>query len=158
MERAAFGITTLVNLNMVNGIRRVSIERGHDPRDFALIGAGGAAGMHVVRLAEEIGMQTVLIPKVASGLCAFGQILSDVRYDQLTSLSMRLDAGHVNLAQLNQALAELRQQGLANLREDGFGDQASSCHYTLEMRYLGRSMNAVWSCSIMHWMTRAWPH
>ncbi|MGE8386072.1 MAG: hydantoinase/oxoprolinase family protein, partial [Pseudomonas putida] len=144
VERAAFGITTLVNLNMVNGIRRVSIERGHDPRDFALIGAGGAAGMHVVRLAEEIGMQTVLIPKVASGLCAFGQILSDVRYDQLTSLSMRLDGGHVNLVQLNQALAELRQQGLANLREDGFGDQASSCHYTLEMRYLGQ----IHECSV----------
>jgi N-methylhydantoinase A len=67
VERAAIGITTLVNLNMVSGIRRVSIERGHDPRDFALIGAGGAAGMHVVRLAEEIGMHTVLIPKVASG-------------------------------------------------------------------------------------------
>ncbi|MDT4840754.1 Acetophenone carboxylase gamma subunit [compost metagenome] len=144
VERAAFGITTLVNLNMVNGIRRVSIERGHDPRDFALIGAGGAAGMHVVRLAEEIGMQTVLIPKVASGLCAFGQILSDVRYDQLTSLSMRLDAEHVDLPRLNRALADLRQQGLANLREDGFGDQASSCHYTLEMRYLGQ----IHECSV----------
>lgn len=144
IERAAFGITTLVNLNMVNGIRRVSIERGHDPRDFALIGAGGAAGMHVVRLAEEIGIQTVLIPKVASGLCAFGQILSDVRYDQLTTLPMRLDAGHVDLEQLNRALADLRQQGLVNLRDDGFGDESSSCHYTLEMRYLGQ----IHECSV----------
>ncbi|MNN41617.1 Acetone carboxylase beta subunit [compost metagenome] len=98
----------------------------------------------MVRLAEEIGMHTVLIPKVASGLCAFGQILSDVRYDQLTSLAMRLDAEHADLAQLNQALAELRQQGLANLREDGFGDQASSCHYTLEMRYGGQ----IHECSV----------
>ncbi|MDH4557930.1 hydantoinase/oxoprolinase family protein [Pseudomonas sp. BN417] len=144
VERAAFGITTLVNLNMVNGIRRVSIERGHDPRDFALIGAGGAAGMHVVRLAEEIGIQTVLIPKVASGLCAFGQILSDVRYDQLTTLPMRLDAGHVDLDRLNRALADLRRQGLVNLRDDGFGDEASSCHYTLEMRYLGQ----IHECSV----------
>ncbi|WP_152223548.1 hydantoinase/oxoprolinase family protein [Pseudomonas sp. SCB32] len=144
IERAAFGITTLVNLNMVNGIRRVSIERGHDPRDFALIGAGGAAGMHVVRLAEEIGIQTVLIPKVASGLCAFGQILSDVRYDQLTTLPMRLDAGHVDLEQLNRALADLRQQGLVNLRDDGFADESSSCHYTLEMRYLGQ----IHECSV----------
>lgn len=144
IERAAFGIATLVNLNMVNGIRRVSIERGHDPRDFALIGAGGAAGMHVVRLAEEIGINTVLIPKVASGLCAFGQILSDVRYDRLTSLAMRLDPGHVDLAQLNLSLAELRRQGLASLREDGFDDDASSCHYTLEMRYLGQ----IHECSV----------
>ncbi|WP_375739835.1 hydantoinase/oxoprolinase family protein [Pseudomonas boanensis] len=144
IERAAFGITTLVNLNMVNGIRRVSIERGHDPRDFALIGAGGAAGMHVVRLAEEIGIHTVLIPKVASGLCAFGQILSDVRYDQLTTLPMRLDAEHVDLGQLNRAMADLRQQGLANLRDDGFGEETTSCHYTLEMRYLGQ----IHECSV----------
>jgi N-methylhydantoinase A len=144
IERAAYGITTLVNLNMVNGIRRVSIERGHDPRDFALIGAGGAAGMHVVRLAEEIGIHTVLIPKVASGLCAFGQILSDMRYDQLTTLPMRLDAGHVDLAQLNQALAELRNKGLDNLREDGFAADTIECHYTLEMRYLGQ----IHECSV----------
>ncbi|SFQ09800.1 N-methylhydantoinase A [Geopseudomonas sagittaria] len=144
IERAAYGITTLVNLNMVNGIRRVSIERGHDPRDFALIGAGGAAGMHVVRLAEEIGIHTVLIPKVASGLCAFGQILSDMRYDQLTTLPMRLDAGHADLALLNRALAELRGKGLDNLRDDGFGADAIECHYTLEMRYLGQ----IHECSV----------
>lgn len=100
--------------------------------------------MHVVRLAEEIGIQTVLIPKVASGLCAFGQILSDVRYDQLTTLPMRLDAGHVDLNQLNRALAALRQQGLVNLRDDGFADESSSCHYTLEMRYLGQ----IHECSV----------
>ncbi|WP_323114610.1 hydantoinase/oxoprolinase family protein [Pseudomonas guariconensis] len=144
IERAAIGIITLVNLNMVNGIRRVSIERGYDPRDFALIGAGGAAGMHVVRLAEDIGMQTVLIPKVASGLCAFGQILSDVRYDRLTSLPMRLDAEHVDLQLLNRTLKDLREQGMARLRDDGFDDAASSCQYTLEMRYLGQ----VHECSV----------
>ncbi|MNE04312.1 Acetone carboxylase beta subunit [compost metagenome] len=86
----------------------------------------------------------MLIPKVASGLCAFGQILSDVRYDQLTTLPMRLDAGHVDLGRLNRALADLRQQGLVNLRDDGFGDEASSCHYTLEMRYLGQ----IHECSV----------
>lgn len=139
VERAAIGIITLVNLNMVSGIRRVSVERGYDPRDFALIGAGGAAGMHVMRLAEEIGSQVVLIPKVASGLCAYGQILSDIRYDQLTTLPMRLDDHLVNLALLNQTLAELRERGLANLRDDGYGDsQQIECLYTLEIRYLGQ--------------------
>ncbi|HHJ4328267.1 TPA: hydantoinase/oxoprolinase family protein [Klebsiella pneumoniae] len=144
VERAAFGIITLVNLSMVNGIRRVSIERGHDPRDFALIGAGGAAGMHVVRLAEDIGIRNVLIPKVASGLCAFGQILSDVRYDRLTSLAMRLDGEHADLPLINRSLRELRSQGLMSLRDDGFSDEACRCQYTLEMRYLGQ----IHECSV----------
>lgn len=145
VERAALGIITLVNLNMVSGIRRVSVERGYDPRQFALIGAGGAAGMHVIRLAEEIGSQVVLIPKVASGLCAFGQILSDIRYDQLTTLPMRLDDAHVDLERLNQALAQLREQGLENLRQDGFSSgNRIDTQYTLEIRYLGQ----IHECSV----------
>ncbi|WP_439861809.1 caprolactamase subunit alpha [Pseudomonas sp. MBLB4136] len=145
VERAAIGIITLVNLNMVSGIRRVSVERGYDPRDFALIGAGGAAGMHVMRLAEEIGSKVVLIPKVASGLCAFGQILSDIRYDQLTTLPMRLDDDFVDLEQLNVALHDLRERGMADLRDDGFsaGNQVE-CHYNLEIRYLGQ----IHECSV----------
>ncbi|VVN84591.1 hydantoinase/oxoprolinase family protein [Pseudomonas fluorescens] len=145
VERAALGIITLVNLNMVSGIRRVSVERGYDPREFALIGAGGAAGMHVIRLAEEIGSQVVLIPKVASGLCAFGQILSDIRYDQLTTLPMRLDDPFVNLPLLNQTLNELRERGMNNLREDGFSaGNKVDCLYSLEIRYLGQ----IHECSI----------
>ena len=92
-----------------------------------------------MRLAEEIGSKVVLIPKVASGLCAFGQILSDIRYDQLTTLPMRLDDQHVNLEQLNQALHELRERGLANLRDDGFSaGNRVEYQYNLEVRYLGQ--------------------
>lgn len=145
VERAAIGIITLVNLNMVSGIRRVSVERGYDPREFALIGAGGAAGMHVMRLAEEIGSKVVLIPKVASGLCAFGQILSDIRYDQLTSLPMRLGDEFVNLPLLNQTLNDLRERGMNNLREDGFSaGNKVDCLYNLEIRYLGQ----IHECSV----------
>ncbi|WKL52153.1 hydantoinase/oxoprolinase family protein [Pseudomonas kielensis] len=145
VERAATGIITLVNLNMVSGIRRVSVERGYDPRDFALIGAGGAAGMHVMRLAEEIGSNVVLIPKVASGLCAYGQILSDIRYDQLTTLPMRLDDDRVDLPLLNGTLRELRERGMDNLREDGFGAGNNvECQYHLEIRYLGQ----IHECSV----------
>ncbi|MGL6045062.1 MAG: hydantoinase/oxoprolinase family protein, partial [Vogesella sp.] len=85
VERAAFGINTLVNMNMANGIRRISIEQGYDPRDFALICAGGATGMHITALAEELGVETVLVPKSASCLCAFGQVISDVKYNFLAS-------------------------------------------------------------------------
>jgi N-methylhydantoinase A len=60
---------TIVNNNMVNGIRRVSVERGYDPRDFVLVGAGGATAAHITALAREMGIDTVILPKLASG-CA----------------------------------------------------------------------------------------
>ena len=83
LAHAAFGISAIVNQNMANGIRRITIEKGYDPRDFALICASGAAGMHIVDLAEEMGIGTILIPKIASCLCAFGQIISDIKYANL---------------------------------------------------------------------------
>ena len=71
VERAAYGMYTIVNNNMVNGIRRVSVERGYDPRDFVLVGAGGATAAHITALARDMGIKTVILPKLASGLCAF---------------------------------------------------------------------------------------
>jgi N-methylhydantoinase A len=73
VERAAYGMFTIVNNNMVNGSRRVSVERGYDPRDFVLVGAGGATAAHSTALAREMGINTIILPKLASGLCAFGQ-------------------------------------------------------------------------------------
>lgn len=137
VEKAAFGISTIVNLNMVNGIRRVSIERGYDPRDFALLCAGGAAGMHITALAEEIGSTTVLVPKVSSVFCAFGQIISDVRYNYLASEPMRLDQS-ANLAALNDKFGELEEQGREHLLSDGFKAEEISYTRSVEMRYVGQ--------------------
>lgn len=137
VDKAAWGIHAIVNANMVNGIRRVSIERGYDPRDFALIGAGGAAGVHMTALAEDMGIDTVLIPKVASGLCALGQILSDVKHNYLATYPI-LAREDADLAGLEAAFAELEQQGRATLRSDGFRDEDIAVVRSLEMRYVGQ--------------------
>lgn len=137
VEKAAYGISTIVNLNMVNGIRRVSIERGYDPRDFALLCAGGAAGMHITALAEEIGSTTVLVPKVSSVFCAFGQIISDVRYNYLASEPMRLD-GDANLDALNAKFEGLEHKGKEHLISDGFNADDISYSRSVEMRYVGQ--------------------
>lgn len=143
VEKAAHGISTIVNINMVNGIRRVSIERGYDPRDFALVCAGGAAGMHICALAEEMGIDTVLVPKVASGLCAFGQIISDMKYNYLATSPMRLDAG-CDLARLNHLFDELEHKGVADLTADGFTAADITTRRTVEMRYVGQ----IHECSV----------
>ncbi len=137
LERAAYGISTLVNLNMANGIRRISIENGHDPRDFALVCAGGAAGMHITALAEEIGSCTVLVPKLASCLCAFGQVISDVKYHFLASAVMRLDA-QADLARLDAMLRDMEARGRQLLADDGFAPERIHVTRKVEMRYQGQ--------------------
>ncbi|WP_367109949.1 hydantoinase/oxoprolinase family protein [uncultured Psychrobacter sp.] len=137
LAHAAFGISTIVNQNMANGIRRITIEKGYDPRDFALICAGGAAGMHIIDLAEEMGINTILVPKIASCLCAFGQIISDVKYSYLATQIMIMSPD-ANLDKLNATLSRLENEGIAKLKEDGFSDDDIVIERAMEMRYVGQ--------------------
>ena len=143
VEKAALGIYNIVNNNMVNGIRRVSIERGYDPRDFALIGAGGATALHITALASEIGIRTVLVPKLASGLCALGQVISDVKYNYMAATPLRLDAS-ADLAKLEQRFEELQREGEIALKEEGIAPESISYKRSIDMRYIGQ----VHECSV----------
>jgi len=137
VERAAYGIFTIVNNNMVNGIRRVSVERGYDPRDFVLVGAGGAAGAHITSIAKDMGIDTVYVPKLASGLCAFGQIISDVKYNYMATSPMRLE-GDETYARINKLFADIEAQGIAHLESDGFTRDKIAIQRSLDMRYVGQ--------------------
>jgi N-methylhydantoinase A len=136
VEGAAYGMFTIVNNNMVNGIRRVSVERGYDPRDFVLVGAGGATGAHITSLAAEIGINTVILPKLASGLCAFGQIISNVKYNYMATSPLRLEgAAH---AKINRLFERIEAQGVKHLVADGFAKSAIRIERSLDMRYVGQ--------------------
>src|SRR5258708_28597816 len=75
--RAAEGILRVANANMERAIRVVSVERGHDPRDFALVGFGGCGGLHACEIAAELGISVVIVPQMAGALCALGMLLAD---------------------------------------------------------------------------------
>jgi N-methylhydantoinase A len=75
--RAAQGILRVANANMERAIRLVSVERGQDPRDFALVAFGGCGGLHACEIARELGIQTVLVPEHAGALSALGMLLAD---------------------------------------------------------------------------------
>ena len=137
VERAAYGIFTIVNNNMVNGIRRVSVERGYDPRDFVLVGAGGATAAHITALAREMGIDTVILPKLASGLCAFGQIISDVKYNYMATSPARLEGDEV-YARIDRLFREIEAQGVAHLESDGFTRDRIDIKRSLDMRYVGQ--------------------
>lgn len=137
VERAAYGMFTIVNNNMVNAIRRVSVERGYDPRDFVLMGAGGATGAHITALAREMGISKVLISKLASGLCAYGQIISDVKYNYMAPAPLRLQGADAAKT-LDDLFNGLEARGRDDLAGDGFAEGDISIRRTLDMRYVGQ--------------------
>ncbi len=134
VEQAAHGIFTVVNSNMVSGIRRVSIEKGYDPRDFIMVVGGGAGPAHAGRLAAELGIPTILIPKVSSAFCAFGEILSDMKHSYLSSSAVRMDS--IDYAHLNGLFAGMERRGRAELRLAGLAPEAIEVARSLDMRYV----------------------
>ena len=112
-ERALAGldpahVIDIVNAEMLRALRVVSVERGHDPREFALVAFGGAGPLHACALAEELGIETVLVPDAAGVLSALGLVASDERYDRVRSFVVPLEeAGELPAA----GEAELRYRG-----------------------------------------------
>jgi N-methylhydantoinase A len=137
VQKAAYGIFTIVNNNMVNGIRRVTVERGYDPRDFVLVAGGGATGAHITALAREMGIDTVLVSKLSSGLCAYGQIISDVKYNFMATVPTRLNSLKA-AEEINNAFRGIESKGIKYLSKDGFEEKNINIYRSLEMRYVGQ--------------------
>ena len=110
-QEAARGIIRIANNNMVNAIKLISVNRGHDPRDFTLIAFGGGGGMHACALAKELGMKKAVIPSLSGVFSAWGMLLSDLRRDYLQTQIVEL-SGPQAAAQINQALAMLEEQAI----------------------------------------------
>jgi N-methylhydantoinase A/oxoprolinase/acetone carboxylase beta subunit len=89
--RAAQGIVRVANANMERAIRLVSVERGHDPRDFALVAFGGCGGLHACEIARELGIRTVLVPEYAGALSALGMLLASQVRDHAAGVLNRSD-------------------------------------------------------------------
>lgn len=141
-ERAALGIFSVVNANMVGGIRTVSVERGYDPRDFVLVAGGGATAAHAGRLAQELGIPQVLIPKVTSGLCAFGEAIADVKHNYLASYTCPLPT--LDPSRLNRLVESLEEQGRHDLEQEGFAPEDIDVERFVDMKYVDQ----VHECSV----------
>ena len=134
LEQAALGVFKVVNSNMVSGIRRVSIERGYDPRDFTLVVGGGAGPAHAGMLAGELGIRRILIPRLSSAFCAFGEIISDMKHNYMSSYVTRLDT--IDCARINRMFAEAEQRGRQELAEAGATADHITSHRSLDLRYV----------------------
>jgi N-methylhydantoinase A len=107
---AARGIVRIANNNMINALKLVSLNRGHDPRDFTLVAFGGGGGMHAVALASELGIRRVVIPRAADVFSAWGMLMSDLRRDYFVTRLLGLTPD--NAAQLGALLDEVAAVGM----------------------------------------------
>jgi len=110
-QEAARGIVRIANNNMVNAIKLISVNRGHDPRDFALLAFGGGGGMHGCALAKELSIKKVVIPRQSSVFSAWGMLLSDLRRDYLQTQIVDLSAPGA-AAQLDENLRQLEAKAV----------------------------------------------
>ena len=123
----------IVNAEMLRALRVVSVERGHDPRDFALVAFGGAGPLHACALAEELGIDTVLVPGAAGVLSALGLVVSDERRDAVVSYVCPLDAAP-DLPEAGEADLRYRGQSFELTVQLG-PDLAERFHRAHEERY-----------------------
>jgi len=131
-EAAAAGILRVANASMERAIRVVSVERGHDPRDFALVAFGGCGGLHACEIARELGIRTVVVPGQAGALSALGMLLADATRDY--------SAGVLGRADVAAAFASLERQA----RRESPG---ATIERSADLRYRGQSyeLNVPWA-------------
>ena len=137
LERMADGIVKLAVARMTSAIKEISIMRGHDPRNFALLPFGGAGPLHAALIADELGMRRVIVPPLPGEFSAFGLLLADERRDFVRARILR--TAELSIDGLEAILAELREEGRAKLAESGFAEAEMRFEASLDMRYVGQA-------------------
>jgi len=135
-ERAASGVIRLMDQKLLQAVQRVSSERGHDPKRFVLVAAGGAGPLHGAAVARALGCTRVYVPRLSGAFCALGMLHSDVRHDYLRVHFANLD--RADPLWLSAIFADLEREAMATLRSEGFLDGTASCMRGLDLRYVGQ--------------------
>ena len=136
-EEFAAGVVRVVNANMEKAIRVVSIERGHDPRQFSLVAFGGAGAMHACEMAHALRIPRVIVPAYPGALSALGILISDVVKDHSRTILLRVAPGAAFATRLNPIFAELKRSIAAELKKEDWQGRAvfePSC----DIRYRGQ--------------------
>jgi N-methylhydantoinase A len=137
ITQLADGVIRIAVAKMAGAVREVSVHRGFDPRDFALLGFGGAGPMHVFLVAEELAVPQVIVPRFPGHLSALGQLLADQRHDAVRAWGGRLST--LDPGDLKTQALELRQEAADILAGDGFEPGRQNHSFTVDMRYAGQS-------------------
>jgi N-methylhydantoinase A len=136
LHRVAAGIIHLATLTMASAVKMTTVERGHDPRDFAMIAYGGAGPLHAAEIARELGIRTVIIPNHPGHFCAYGMLYADLKYDVVQTMALGLE--QLDLADAEKQFATLEGRGRASLNEIKVKLATVSVSRFADMRYRGQ--------------------
>ena len=133
----AQGIVSVVTANMAKAIRVISVQRGHDPRDLTLVAFGGAGPLHAARLARELEIPRILIPRHPGVLCALGLLLTDLQTNYAQTRLMLL--GESSVPAMLDTFAELERRAAAWFDREGVAPDARAIRRAVDMRYAGQN-------------------
>ena len=134
VEKAAAGMYRVINTNMAQGVRAISVKRGLDPREFPMVAAGGAGPLHACMICRELQIPMFIVPRESSIFCAAGMLMSNLQHDFVYSFVSLLD--QVEWTQLSAVLAKLTQAGADLLAEEGIPEQDRRFSLNLDCRYV----------------------
>mgnify|MGYP000017652619 FL=1 len=139
VEAAAQGIVDVANANMERALRVVSVERGHDPRDFSLVAYGGAGPLHAAELAAELDVPRVVVPRSAGVLSALGLLISDAAYEE--GVSAVRPWAEVDPTDLTERFEAMEAEGRERLESEGYGPDRRRFERVVDLRYRGQSFD-----------------
>jgi N-methylhydantoinase A len=138
LEETALGIIKVVNANMIKGIATVTVQRGIDVREFALLSFGGAGGLHAVDLARELEMREAIIPPLPGVFSAIGLLVADVRRDFVTALGGIISTA-ADASDLERRFQSMEDEARQSLRVDGFTEAAIRLVRSADLKVVGQT-------------------
>ena len=134
VTQAAAGMYRVINVNMASGVREVSVKRGHDPREFPLVVAGGAGPVHACIIAQELEIPVMIIPKESSIFCAAGMLMSDLKHDFVRTYSTPIH--RMDIEKFQALFHDMEKEATALLKSEHIPENAIQHIYSLDMRYI----------------------
>lgn len=135
LETAA-GMFRIINSNMAQGVRQISVERGYDPREFLFIVAGGAGSIHSSEICKELEIPMFIVPNVSSIFCAAGMLLGDLKHDYIRSCFSSFHT--LSKKKFLSLFHEMKEEAIKTLKQEGISAQKIKFIPTLDMRYTGQ--------------------
>ena len=135
-EGAAESIIRVADSNMMNALKLISVRRGYDPRDFAMVAFGGGGPMHGPTLARELNIRKVIVPVAASVFSAWGMLMTDVRHDYIQTKIVAFSAAPME--ELNRLWEGMTAEARRHFAEEGVSEEQTMFTYIADMRYMGQ--------------------
>jgi N-methylhydantoinase A len=152
-ESAAMNIIRVADSNMYNALKLISVRRGYDPRDFALVAFGGGGPMHAAYLAGELHVGKVIVPVAASVFSAWGMLMTDIRHDYIQTKIC--DMENVSLSELNGVWAGLVGEARAQFISEGVSEENMIFSFAGDMRYAGQEHTVKVTAAAAPWTERS---